>query len=171
MNNDVHNENKGEGFKGTTKLPVPSGNSLEHLPTSDIMKIPINKNTEQRKKSEAKGVSSRNIYSGMELGCQPNRDVISEPDNESNFPATSEGADSVKLMNLENSANRKLFDLDAKNLDDSTNDFSSTSMLDEELELERKTIRNDHSTAERYFRFFLLDLHVSTIVIDLSSVM
>ncbi|KAL8480084.1 hypothetical protein ACS0TY_026861 [Phlomoides rotata] len=100
-NNDVYNEHKGEGFKGTTELPN-------------------------------------------------NGDNINEPYNESNFPATSQGADSVKLMNLENSANRKLSGLNAKNLDDSTNDFSSTFMLDEELELEQKTIRNDHpSTAGR----------------------
>lgn len=170
MNNGVHNKNKGDGLKGTTKPSVPNVSSMEHQPlTSDIKKISINNNMEQRKKREGQEVGSRSSCSGMDLGCQPNNGFNSKTHNESNCPASSQGSDSVKLMNLENSGSRKLSGLDAKNLDDSTNDSSSTFMLNKELELEQKTIRNDlPSTAGRYFRlFFLLDLLVLTIFMDL----
>lgn len=54
-------------------------------------------------------------------------------------------------------ANRKhvLSDSDGPNLYDSHNDFSSTFMLDEELEVEQTGRNNHHSTADRYSMFDL----------------
>lgn len=50
-------------------------------------------------------------------------------------------------------------------MSDSFNDFSSTFMLDEELELEHKTIENSHHSAlERYimlFQFLFFDLYLN----------
>lgn len=76
-----------------------------------------------------------------------------ETKHDPNFPAISQGADSVKSIVDKKYDNIKMqvpSDLNVRCLDESYNDFSSTFMLDEELELEQRTGRNDHpSTVER----------------------
>ncbi|KAI3461183.1 hypothetical protein Pfo_017846 [Paulownia fortunei] len=154
LNKDDDSENKRDSSEGTMELPSPNGSSVDRLPLSaDIIKTSITNDTEQSKhkvlsSGETPEVASGNSNSSMESGFQPNNGNDStELCNETNFPAISQGADSVKSVILENSENRKkqvFSNLNVKNLDDSSNDFSSTFMLDEELELEQKTIRNDH---------------------------
>ncbi|KAM1042059.1 hypothetical protein FF1_031219 [Malus domestica] len=49
-------------------------------------------------------------------------------------------------------------DMDMKNLGNLSNDFANTFMLDEELDLEQKIIKDDRSPIRRYGTFFLLHL-------------
>ncbi|KAL0418436.1 UNVERIFIED_CONTAM: La-related protein 1A [Sesamum radiatum] len=142
--NDDHNDNKIHSSEGTMGLPPANRSAMDHLPG------PTSNESEQSKdkvlsSGETQKVASGNCNSGMELGFLSNN-------NEQNSSAT-QGADSVKPIILENSEHRKKqvsSNLDVQNMGNSSSDFSSTFMLDEELELEHKMTRNDHpSTVER----------------------
>ncbi|KAL0390750.1 UNVERIFIED_CONTAM: La-related protein 1A [Sesamum calycinum] len=144
VKNDDHNDNKIHSSEGTMGLPPANRSAMDHLPG------PTNNESEQSKdkvlsSGETQKVASGNCNSGMELGFLSNN-------NEQNSSAT-QGADSVKPIILENSEHRKKqvsSNLDVQNMGNSSSDFSSTFMLDEELELEHKMTRNDHpSTVER----------------------
>lgn len=142
LNNDDQNENKRDNPVGATGLLSQNENSVDSLPlAADALK------------------SSTKSNSRLELGCQPNsKNNISVLNDGSNFQATSLGSDSMKSVIFENVENKKMQALSkpkVKNIGESSDDFSRTFMLDEELELEQKTTGHDHpSTAGRYFRNF-----------------
>ncbi|XP_011090202.1 la-related protein 1A isoform X1 [Sesamum indicum] len=144
VKNDDHNDSKIHSSEGTIGLPPANQSTVDHLPRS------TDNESEQSKdkvlsSGETQEVASGNYISGMELGFLSNN-------NEPNSSAT-QVADSVKPIILENTEHRKKqvsSNLDVQNMGNSSSDFSSTFMLDEELELEHKMTRNDHpSTVER----------------------
>ncbi|KAL3828670.1 hypothetical protein ACJIZ3_017472 [Penstemon smallii] len=114
------------------------------------VKESINNDTEQTRDKVMCIVESQKIASeksNSSIGLDYQSDTMNsstELNNASNYPALSHGADSVKPIVLESCENRKQV---LSNLNDSFNEFSSTFMLDEELELEEKAIRNDHPSA------------------------
>lgn len=68
----------------------------------------------------------------------------------------SQGSDPVRFDEHVTEGTEKSSDVAVKNLDDLSNDFANTFMLDEELEFEHKTMKKDvHSSVRRYFN--LLD--------------
>lgn len=153
VNND-QNENK-------TEILPSYGSSVDSPPLApDTMKNSINNLTEQSKESEEQRGTLGISISRIELACQPNAENdINVLNNESNFLATSLGAESVKSVTSKNGGNKKvqvLSNLKVKNFCESSSEFSSTFMLDEELELEQKSSGHDHpSTAGRYLRILL----------------
>ncbi|KAI3450077.1 hypothetical protein Pfo_006742 [Paulownia fortunei] len=159
VKNDSLNENK-DSPERTKELCSPNEFSLDPLPLGeDCIKGASSNNTEQDGNKvlfsgETQNIASGNNNSGMGLDFQPdNGDNRTELNNDPHFPAISQGADSVKSIDDKNCENIKmqvLSNLKVQSPDDSSNDFSSTFMLDEELELEQRTVRNDHpSTVER----------------------
>ncbi|KAK6164047.1 hypothetical protein DH2020_000911 [Rehmannia glutinosa] len=160
VKNDNLNDNKEDSPEGTKELPSPNGFSVDPLPLGqDCIKESGSNNTGQNRdkvllSGETLQFASGNNNSSIGLDFQTdNRNNNTELNNDPNFPTLSEGADSVKSFvdkNRENIKMEVLSDLKAQSPDDSSNDFSSTFMLDEELELEQRTVRNDHSsTVER----------------------
>ncbi|XP_057782185.1 la-related protein 1A-like [Salvia miltiorrhiza] len=147
-NNDDQNENKRDKLH-------PDGSSVDSLPlAADTLEGSIKSSTEHSKDSEEQRVALGNSNLKLELGCQPSsRNNISVLNTGSNFQATSLGADSVKSVIFKNGENKKMQALSkpkVKNFGGSSDDFSSTFMLDEELELEQKRTGHDHpSTAGR----------------------
>ncbi|PIN09426.1 hypothetical protein CDL12_17987 [Handroanthus impetiginosus] len=157
--NDDHDENKKESSEGTIEVLPPNESSVDCLPlNADTVKSSISNDTEQSKNkilsSGKTHVASGDSNSSMYLGVQLNNgNGDTELDCESNVLAISQGADSVQSISLQNCGNRKmqvLSNVTINNLDDPSDDLSNTFMLDEELELEQKTITTDHpSTAGR----------------------
>ncbi|KAG8388908.1 hypothetical protein BUALT_Bualt02G0174200 [Buddleja alternifolia] len=138
VKNDNNNENKTNNSEGTEELPSPNRCSVEPLPPGeDCINGSVNYDTEENRDKVLFNGESQKIASGCNLstglGLQPdNMNYGTELDNDSKFPARSA---SVKSTIPENR--------------DSFNDYSSTFLLDEELELEQ-TARNNHpSTVER----------------------
>ncbi|KAK6153193.1 hypothetical protein DH2020_012832 [Rehmannia glutinosa] len=180
VKNDNLNDNKEDSPEGTKELPSPNGFSVDPLPLGqDCIKESGGNNTGQNRdkvllSGETLKFASGNNNSSIGLDFQTdNRNNNTELNNDPNFPTLSEGADSVKSFvdkNRENIKMEVLSDLKAQSPDDSSNDFSSTFMLDEELELEQRTVRNDHSsTVERTF-FTNVRKAVVSIIPSLSSV-
>lgn len=63
----------------------------------------------------------------------------------------SQGTDPVRFDNHVSEGTEMSSDMAVKNLDDMSNDFANTFMLDEELEFEHKTMKKDlHSPVRRY---------------------
>ncbi|KAH6834289.1 hypothetical protein C2S53_004652 [Perilla frutescens var. hirtella] len=155
VNNDDQNENKRDSPDGTTELLPSNKSSIDSLPlTADTMKNLTDNCTEQSKDSQEQRVALGNSNSSMELGCQPNYgNNVNVLFKESNFTASSLGSESVKSVIFDNGGNKKIQVLSnpkVKNFGELSNDFSSTFLLDEELELEQKITGNDHpSTAGR----------------------
>lgn len=161
VNND-QNENKTDSpLDRKTELLPSYGSSVDSLPlTPDTMKSSINNFTEQSKDSEEQRGVLGIINSGIELACQPNAgNDINVLNSEPSFLATSLGAESAKSVISKNGRNKKMQVLSnpkVKNFCESSSEFSSTFMLDEELELEQKSSGHDHpSTAGRYLRILL----------------
>ncbi|PIM98011.1 hypothetical protein CDL12_29512 [Handroanthus impetiginosus] len=159
VKNDNSNENGKYSSEIKEELPSPNGCS-DLLPSSeDVMKEPISNDTTQDKDKVLFSGVTHKIASGFSnsslgLDFQPdNRNNSTELHNDSNLPAISQGADSVKSIVQKNFETIKMPELSNLNLqipDDSSNDFSNTFMLDEELSLEQRTSTNDHpSTMER----------------------
>ncbi|XP_047970273.1 la-related protein 1A-like isoform X1 [Salvia hispanica] len=155
VNINDQNENKRDGPGGTSGLLPPAESSLGSLPlASDALGSSIKSSTEHCKDGEEQRVASGKSNLRLEQGSQPssknNTSVLSDG---SNFQENSVGADSVKSVLLENGKSNKMQDLSKpklKNFGESSDEFSSTFMLDEELELEQKITGRDHpSTAGR----------------------
>ncbi|GFP94235.1 la-related protein 1a [Phtheirospermum japonicum] len=114
----ISNEIKEDSPEGTNDLPSPNGLSVDPLPLDqDCRKEPSSNNTEQNRDKVLLSGETQTIASG------------------SNNPST--GGDKNRGKNLKMKAIPKL---KAQSPDDSSNDFSSTFMLDEELELEPKSL-------------------------------
>ncbi|KAG8371040.1 hypothetical protein BUALT_Bualt13G0045600 [Buddleja alternifolia] len=141
---DNLNENR-DSSEETKELTSPNGKSVDHLPLSASTK-----DTEQDKNKflssgEEQKFASVNSNTSMDLGFQPsNRKNSTELNNGPNLAAVSQKPVSMKSMKCENRNIQVLSNPNVKNLDDLSNDFPNTFMLDEELELEQKTLRNDH---------------------------
>ncbi|KAK4419682.1 La-related protein 1A [Sesamum alatum] len=155
VKNDNLNENNKEP-EGTNEFSSPNGCSVDHLPEDEgCIKESFSEDIEENKDKvlsggETEKRASANGNSSIGLDFQPsNRDNSNELKNGSDFPAISQGADSVKSSIHKNCENIKMPHLANPNLQspvDSSNDFSSTFLLDEELELEQRTVRNGHSS-------------------------
>ncbi|KAL3620303.1 hypothetical protein CASFOL_035215 [Castilleja foliolosa] len=136
--NNVHDEKERDSCEGKIECPSPNRRS-EDLPSSaDVTEKSISSDAEQDKdrvlsSDEAPTVASGNSNSSMALDFQPNGDDGTQLNSESNCK-------SACLENCESGMTKFLPNLNMKNSDDSTNDFSSTFLLDEELELEQTTI-------------------------------
>lgn len=146
VNNDDPNENNRENLDGKTELPPPKGGtSVDGQPlNADAIKKSINNDVEPSKDKVLSNGKAHNIAASgssnlrTELGFQSNND-------RSNVAAISQRADSamsVTSENCEHGQMKVLSNLNVQNLDDSSNDFSNTFMLDEELELEQKVKRS-----------------------------
>ncbi|GFP97603.1 la-related protein 1a [Phtheirospermum japonicum] len=146
VNNDVHDEINRDICEGKIECP-PIRSSVGHLPLSaDVTEKSIDSDAEQVKdrvlsSDEAPTVASGNRNSSMSLGFQPNGDDDTQLNSESNCK-------SVCLENCESGTMQVLPHLNVKKSDDSTDDFSSTFLLDEELELEQASIRVDDKDDE-----------------------
>ncbi|XP_041989522.1 la-related protein 1A-like isoform X1 [Salvia splendens] len=150
IKNDDQKENKRDSPDGTTGLLPPDESLVDSLPlASDTLVSTIKSSTEHCKESEEQRVALGNSNLRLEIS----KNNASVHSGGSNFQANSLGADSVKSVIFENSENKKMQALSkpkVQNYAESSDDFSSTFMLDEELELERKTTGHDHpSTAGR----------------------
>ncbi|KAL1558316.1 la-related protein 1A-like isoform X4 [Salvia divinorum] len=110
----------------------------------------IKSSTGHCKDSEEQRVGSGKSNLRLEQGSQPSsKNKTSVLNDGSNFQENSLEADSVKSVLLENGKNNKMQDLSiskVKNFGKSSGEFSSTFMLDEELELEQKMTGCDPSS-------------------------
>ncbi|KAL6527856.1 hypothetical protein OROMI_029667 [Orobanche minor] len=148
-NTDDLDETKKDCCEGKMECLSPNKSSEGHVPlNADVTKNPNNNDTEQVKdivlsSDETPKVASGNSNSIVALGFQLNNGTDGiQSNNESK-------CNSVILENCESGTMQVLPDLSVKNLNDSLNDFSSTFMLDEELELEQAAIRNYHPSIGR----------------------
>ncbi|KAL0435278.1 UNVERIFIED_CONTAM: La-related protein 1A [Sesamum radiatum] len=131
----VKNDNVNENNKDpevTKEFSSPNGCSADHLPAGeDCINETFSEDIEEKKDKPN------------------NRNNSNELKNGSDFPAISQEADSVKSSihkNCVNIAMQLLSNPNEQSPDDSSNDFSSTFLLDEELELEQRTVGNGHSS-------------------------
>ncbi|CAI9785795.1 unnamed protein product [Fraxinus pennsylvanica] len=153
LKNDELNDNKKDSSERTNIFSSPTGSSVDHLPSGeDSQKESVN-DKEQNKdkvvfvgKTQASALGDCNSSVGKDFEANNEHNGL-DLNKSSSFPATSQGADYVKSSIIEGSENIKTLlptNLAAQNLDDLSNDFASTFMLDEELELEQKILLKDH---------------------------
>ncbi|KAL8527335.1 hypothetical protein ACS0TY_005267 [Phlomoides rotata] len=120
--NDNLKENKECSPEGKKELPSPNGFTVDPLgPGEDCTEETTDNNTAQ------------------------NRNNSAELNSDQNCPAIPQGVDSARLNVGRNCESIKM-QVNSR-MNDSFNDFSSTFMLDEELELEQKTVKNNHPSA------------------------
>ncbi|XP_022898362.1 la-related protein 1A-like isoform X2 [Olea europaea var. sylvestris] len=153
LKNDELNDNKKDSSEGINAFSSPSGSSVDHLPSGEDSQKESFNDTEQNKdkvvfggKTQAPAFGDCNSSVGKDFEANNKHNGL-DLNKCSSFPATTQGADSVKSSIIEGSENIKTplpSNFAAQNLDDSSNDFSSTFMLDEELELEQKILLKDH---------------------------
>ncbi|KAL3653288.1 hypothetical protein CASFOL_002969 [Castilleja foliolosa] len=146
----ISNENKEDRPEGTKDLPSPNGLSVDPLSLDqDCTKEPSSYNTEQNRdkvllSGETQTIAGSNKPSTGLHSKTDNRNNNSKLHSDASFRTFAQG-DDKKCGNLKMKTIPKQ---KAQSTDDSSNDFSSTFMLDEELELE--PVRNDTpSTVER----------------------
>ncbi|XP_073283796.1 la-related protein 1A-like [Primulina huaijiensis] len=149
LKNDDLDENKKESSEGMNKFFSPIGNSVDHTPLIALSnKECVIDHTETNRVNSPLTEEVQNFTSGNSSGI-----FGVELSNDSKFPPMSQDANSAKSIILENCVKRKMLvlpNLDVHNLDGSSNDFCSTFMLDEELEVEQKMARAcNHSTVGR----------------------
>ncbi|KAL6563731.1 hypothetical protein OROGR_002690 [Orobanche gracilis] len=146
---DDLDETKKDCCEGKMECLSPNKSSEGHMPlNADVTKKPNNNDMEQVKdivlsSRETPKVASENSNSIVALGFQLNNGSDGVQLNNASK------CKSVTLENCESGTMQVLPDLIVKNLNDSLNDFSSTFMLDEELELEQAAIGNDHPSIGR----------------------
>ncbi|KAL2535957.1 La-related protein 1A [Forsythia ovata] len=126
MKNDELNDNIKDSSERTNEFSSPTGSSVDHLPSGEDSKMESVIDTEQNKdevqcggKTQASALGDCNSSVGKD------------------FESSTIGGSENRKMQLPSN-------LAVQNLDDSSNDFSSTFMLDEELELEQKILMKDH---------------------------
>lgn len=127
---------------------------MEHLSSSRDTLVPLISNTEQDNLSDNSNVRSQ------ALGCENLKFSNLGPSYRSLHPDHSEGAECTKFDDHGTESRGLLSDMTVKNVGDLSNDFANTFMLDEEIELEQKTIKKDDSFSSRRYqtRLFLFDL-------------
>ncbi|KAL0459085.1 UNVERIFIED_CONTAM: La-related protein 1A [Sesamum latifolium] len=154
VKNDNLNENNKDPV-GTKEFSSPNGCSADHLPAGeDCIKETYSEDIEENKDKVLSGGETEkcaaNSNSSIGFDFQPNnRNNSNELKNGSDFPAIPQEVDSVKSSIHKNCVNIKMQLLSNPNVqspDDLSNDFSSTFLLDEELELEQRTVENGHSS-------------------------
>ncbi|KAL3850200.1 hypothetical protein ACJIZ3_012082 [Penstemon smallii] len=160
LSDTVKNDNVNVIREDSPKEPTsPNGCSVDpqsmgKRPFKESINKDIEENTDKiHCSSEIHKNAPGNINSSRGLDIQADTtNYSSEFDNASISTVISQGADSVESTRLENCENKKvlLSNLSGRNLDNSCNDFSNTFMLDEELELQQKAVRNNQPfTMER----------------------
>ncbi|CAA2968364.1 Hypothetical predicted protein [Olea europaea subsp. europaea] len=159
LKNDELNDYKMDSSERTNEFSSPTGSSVDHLPSGEDSKNKSVNDTDQNKdkvlfggKTQASALGDCNSCVGNDFESNNKHNGL-DLNKSSSFPSTSQGPDSVKLSIIGGSENRKTqmhSNLVVQNLNDLSNDFSSTFMLDEELEMEQKIVTKDHpSTGER----------------------
>lgn len=155
VDKDNGKQNTKDSPDGTTEIR-PTNKSLGDLSlAADAVENSLKSSTDHNKNSKDQRIALGNSKSRIELGCLlTSVNNINVLNNGSNCPETSLGADPVESTVFKNGRNKEMQTLSnpkAKNFGESSHEFSSTFMLDEELELEQKTTGHAHpSTAGRY---------------------
>ncbi|XP_059625073.1 la-related protein 1A [Cornus florida] len=160
LKNNELNEGDSKGTcKGTAEFPSSNGILVEHLLSGNItQKVSFNGNGEDNREkslyygekqvfgvgnddsSRGSNSDSNIMPSGLRtIGCFPDTDCSLRTE-----PATFVDHEIHKTESIEVPSN-----MPEQNLDDLSNDFASTFMFDEELELERRMIKKDHLSARR----------------------
>ncbi|XP_051120482.1 la-related protein 1A-like [Andrographis paniculata] len=126
---DDHNENKRDNYDG---LPLNEDATKQSI-DNDIV---LSKN-KALSSGEAQKFAPRDSTSSIKLDSNNDRPKFASISQED------DSAKSVAPVSCENWQSPAPSNLKSKNLEDSSNDYSSTFMLDEELELEYKEVMTD----------------------------
>lgn len=138
--------NAGNISQENAELASHDESSVEHLLSNrDTPVVPDVTNTEHYNRSAA--------FSGgtKTLGCENLKCLDLATCYASLLPEHSGGTENTKFDDHETGSRGVLSDMAVQNVGDLSNDFASTFMLDEEMELEQKPVRKDDlSSARRY---------------------
>ncbi|XP_051143582.1 la-related protein 1A-like [Andrographis paniculata] len=126
VQNIDNNENQREVSTGTSEFPPPSG-----CPIVDVgeIKKPVSNDIEEANDGALTNVETQKHPSGDDNSI---KDLDFQPNNTKLNSVGSQRGDLIKSVSPE--------------LDDFSNDFSSTFMLDEELDQEQRLTNNDHTS-------------------------
>uniref|UniRef100_A0A5B7AQ06 Putative la-related protein 1A n=1 Tax=Davidia involucrata TaxID=16924 RepID=A0A5B7AQ06_DAVIN len=148
-NNGFNNETSKGTSGGTNEFSSTNEGLVEHLSSyRDTQNVSINGNAEHnREKVPCDGDSSR------QLNCESNiKSSDLDAVDGSPYPDSSQGAEPARFVDHEShkSESMELISNFAElNMDDLSDDFASTFMFDEELELEQRMIKKDHLSSIR----------------------
>ncbi|KAA8550052.1 hypothetical protein F0562_001736 [Nyssa sinensis] len=153
-NNGFNNQNSEDTSGETDEYRSSNGSVVEHLSSDrDTKKESVNGNAEHNREKilcdtqtfgGGNGHSSRGSNSESNINSS-DLDIVDVSSN-------AQGVESARFINHDNHKSESMgvpSNLDERNLDDLSNDFASTFMFDEELELEQSMIKKDHLSSIR----------------------
>ncbi len=160
-NGDANKKNVGNISEENVEFPH-NGSLVEHLlPNRDTPVVPHISDTEHDNMSANFNGGTQALGCGKLKfsGCGPSPLCPDHSQREEHAEFSVDGTESREMLS----------DMAVQNVGDLSNDFANTFMLDEEIELEQKTIKNnDLSSARRYYmHLFLLNqiqLQVTTCI-------
>ncbi|KAG2674108.1 hypothetical protein I3843_13G107000 [Carya illinoinensis] len=143
-NREANMNNAGNISQENAELASHDESSVEHLLSNrDTPVVPDVTNTEHYNRSAA--------FSGgtKTLGCENLKCLDLATCYASLLPEHSGGTENTKFDDHETGSRGVLSDMAVQNVGDLSNDFASTFMLDEEMELEQKPVRKDDLSSAR----------------------
>lgn len=149
-NGDANEKNVGNISKKNVEFPSHNGSLVEHSWSNGGTPVVLHiSNTEDDNGGEVQALGCENLKC-PDLGTSSG----------SLCPDHSQGLECLKFDDHRTESRGVSSDMAEQNVDDLSNDFANTFMLDEEIELEKKTIRKDNLFSARryYMHLFLLDL-------------
>uniref|UniRef100_A0A5B7AK57 Putative la-related protein 1A n=1 Tax=Davidia involucrata TaxID=16924 RepID=A0A5B7AK57_DAVIN len=155
-NNGFNDKNSVDSFGRTDEFPSSNESVVEHLSSDrDAKKESVTGNAEHNRemvlcdcRTQAFGGGNGDSSRGLNSESNINSSDLDGIDGSPN----PQGVEPARFVNHEIHKSESMgvpSNLGEKNLDDLSNDFASTFMFDEELELEQKTIKKDHLSSIR----------------------
>lgn len=150
VDGDANENNVGNISKENVEFPSHDGSLVEHsLSNGDT---PVVLHISNTKDSDGGGAQA--------LGCENLKCPDLGTSSGSLRPNHSQGVERLRFNDHQTERRGVSSDMAEQNLDDLSNDFANTFMLDEEIELEKKTIKKDDLFSPRryYMHLFLRDV-------------